>query len=85
MPAPRQTFTAEQIEKGRQLVIAARDAGAIESHRKSEFPIDTKMEMICVDKKLGTVVDPKTFQPTTPEAWVANCKQRGVVPTVPNL
>ena len=85
MPIPKQSFSAEQIEKGRQLTSAAQRAGAIEMHCKLEFSFDTKFELIYVDKKRGQVMDQKTFQPTTPEAWVADCKQRGVVAVIPTL
>ena len=84
MPAPRQQFSAEQIETGRKLTESAIAAGAIQANQVSRFPIGTKTETICIDKKRGTVVD-RAFQPTTPDAWVADCKRRGVVAVTPNI
>jgi hypothetical protein len=61
------------------LRVAARTAGAITADRKLDCGDDARFEPICIDHKRGTIVN-RAYQPTTPEAWVADCKQRGVIP-----
>lgn len=85
MPLSKVTFTPEQMATERRLLVAARDAGAIESRRLLEFPVGTSTEMVCIDKRKGTLVNPHTFEPISPELWVISCQQRGIIPIVPNI
>jgi hypothetical protein len=96
MPAPRgRNITPERIAERVVLARRAVEAGAIQQRDKllhaeklvgsvtSIEALKLRFEPIC----FGTqgCVHPVTFQPTTPEAWVADCRERGVIPTVPNL
>jgi hypothetical protein len=83
MPAPRRTVTPEQIAERNALCLRAIEAGAITATSKSGFPDTARFELICFGPR--GCVHPTTFQPITVEAWVADCRQRGIVPTTPNL
>lgn len=83
MPAPRRTISTEEMAAYHAACDEADRLGAIPRHRIGELPEGTRIEMFGHDAR-GGCIDPITFQPTTPAAWVAACQARGRVPVTPN-
>ena len=80
MPAPRRTITPEDRAARKVFCHEAITLGAIATARKLDYPQGTRFELVCFGPH--GCVHPETFQPITVEAWIADCRRRGVVPTV---
>lgn len=83
MPLPRRIINPAEMDAYRAACVKAELLGAIQMHRVGELPEGSVTEMP-VHSAAAPFMEPKTYQPTTPEAWVASCWERGVVPVVPN-